>query len=407
LRRTWTERGRRYFQYSTDAPIGNEWAFFSANYDVQEGQWDGGPTKSGRPVTIRIFHDPRHTAPLDNMMRSVRASLDYYTKQFAPYRYGHINIVEHPSAPGTGAHADASMISYGQGWAYWIPTHESRRLDLPYAVMGHEMGHQWSLPLAHVEGLPFLAEGLAWYFGIQLVKDSRGGEQLRRLLSFMRGPYVHTPIRRGEPLLRALDPYQAYRKGPFVMYALSEYVGTNPVNSALRRLFEKSDSPGAPSVTTLDLYRELQAVTPDSLTPLLHDFFEVNAFWQLKTDRVAAVQTAANTWQVTFDVRARKMAYDSAGVERELPMTEWVQLGVFGRAEQGHEELSAPLYLQMHRIQSGAQRITVTVSGKPDLAGVDPYHLLDWEEREDDDNIDAVKIETPVAAATRPSKNGG
>jgi hypothetical protein len=29
----------------------------------------------------------------------------------------------------------------------------------------------------------------------------------------------------------------------------------------------------------------------------------------------------------------------------------------------------------------------VTVPGKPVLAGVDPHHLLDWEENEDDDNI--------------------
>ena len=37
LRRTWTEGGRRYFHYSTDAPIGSEWAFFSADYAVHEG----------------------------------------------------------------------------------------------------------------------------------------------------------------------------------------------------------------------------------------------------------------------------------------------------------------------------------------------------------------------------------
>ena len=36
LRRTWTEGGRRYFHYATDAPIGNEWAFFSADYAVHE-----------------------------------------------------------------------------------------------------------------------------------------------------------------------------------------------------------------------------------------------------------------------------------------------------------------------------------------------------------------------------------
>ena len=93
---------------------------------------------------------------------------------------------------------------------------------------------------------------------------------------------------------------------------------------------------------------------------------------------------------MTLDVRARKMVDDSAGVETEVPMDEWVQIGVFGAAEQGEDELSAPLYVQMHRIRSGEQTITVTVPRKPALAGIDPYHLLDWEEGEDDDNIEGV-----------------
>ena len=67
---------------------------------------------------------------------------------------------------------------------------------------------------------------------------------------------------------------------------------------------------------------------------------------------------------------------------------------MFATAERGHEELSAPLYLQMQRIHTGEQTITVTVQGRPVLAGVDPYHLLDWEEGEEDDNVQTVKIES-------------
>ncbi len=94
LRRTWTEGGRRYFHYATDAPIGSEWAFFSADYAVHEARWND--------VAIRIFHHPEHTAHLDRMMRSVRASLDYYTGQFGPYPYRHLSVVEHPGAPARG-----------------------------------------------------------------------------------------------------------------------------------------------------------------------------------------------------------------------------------------------------------------------------------------------------------------
>ena len=130
-------------------------------------------------------------------------------------------------------------------------------------------------------------------------------------------------------MLRALDPYLSYRKGPFALYALSEYIGEERVNGALRRLLEKHRPAEAPLATTLDLYRELQAVTPDSLQYLLHDLFEVNTFWELETERVTAEQTEAGTWQVTLDVRARKVVVDSAGVETEVPMNEWVEIGIF------------------------------------------------------------------------------
>ena len=46
LRRAWTENGRRYFHYATDAPIRNDYAFFSAAYAVREAR--GGPLRSLR-----------------------------------------------------------------------------------------------------------------------------------------------------------------------------------------------------------------------------------------------------------------------------------------------------------------------------------------------------------------------
>jgi hypothetical protein len=48
----------------------------------------------------------------------------------------------------------------------------------------------------------------------------------------------------------------------------------------------------------------------------------------------------------------------------------------------------------MHRIRSGQQTFTVTVPRKPVLAGIDPYHLLDWEAPGDDDNLVEVTNES-------------
>jgi ABC-2 type transport system permease protein len=390
LRRTWMDGGRRYFHYSTDGPVATElgYGFFSAKYAVQEAKWNDPSTGSGQAVAIQLFHDPRHTAHLDRMLRSIRASLDYYTEHFGPYPRGYLSVVERPGI-GTGMHADAGMITHEEGFVFWNP--RDGGLDLPFAIVAHEMAHQWTVPFAFVEGAPVMSESLAWYYGMQVVRESYGAPQLRRLLSFMRQPYPIAPIRRGEPLLRGLDRYMSYRWGPFALYALSQYIGEERVNGALRRLLETHRPADAPLATTLDLYRELQSVTPDSLQYLLHDLFEVNTFWQFKTERPTAVKTEAGTWQVTLDVRARKVVMDSAGVETAVPMDEWVQIGVFGDRDKS-DDLGDLLYVQKHRIRSGKQTITVTVPRKPVLAGIDPYHVLDWEEREDDDNIERVEV---------------
>jgi ABC-2 type transport system permease protein len=382
LRRTWNERGRRYFRYTSDAPLANEHYFFSANYAVHEARWND--------VAIRIFHDPRHTANLERMVRGVRASLDYYTKQFGPYRHSQVSFVEQPGdGDGAGMHAVPAMLIWEEGFAFWNPKEEPGSLDHPFAVVAHEMAHQWTVPYASVEGAPVLSESLAWYSAMKVVEHARGHDHLQRLLRFMRHPHPNPPIRRGEPLLRGLDPYLSYRRGPFALYALSEAIGEERVNLALRRLVEKHRPDDAPLATTLDLYRELQAVTPPPFRSLLHDLFEVNTFWEFETERVTAKETRGGAWQVTLEVRASKVVFDEAGVETVLPMNELVQVGVFGQPEKRRGALNAPLYVETHRIRAGVQTLTVTVPRKPVWAGLDPYHLLDWE---DEDNIKEVEV---------------
>jgi hypothetical protein len=188
-----------------------------------------------------------------------------------------------------------------------------------------------------------------------------------------------------------MDPYAAYRKGPFALHALSEYMGGERVNLAFQRLLEKHRSGAPPLATSLDLYRELQAVTPDSLRYLLHDLFAANTFWELRTEQASAEQTAAGNWQVTLRLRARKVTVDPAGVETEVPMDECVQIGVFAPTEQG-ADFGETLHLQMHRIRSGEQTITVTVPREPSDAGIDPYHLLIDLERFD--NVEKVQIDS-------------
>jgi hypothetical protein len=386
LRRTRTDGGRRHFHYSTDAPIGNNYAFASASYAVHEARFD--PSSGGGPgVTIKIFHHPGHSANLDRMVRSVRASLDYYGEQFGgPYPYGHITLVERGRREDS-LHAEASAIYYGEKFALLNPIDGPRGLDIVFFGVAHEVAHQWwghRLVPANFEGVVLMAEGLANYSAMQLLEKTYGHDHLERYLSqVLWAAYERPRTRAAVPLLRADNAFLGYRKGARAMYALSRYIGEERVNGALRRLFEKHGSGAPPLTTTLDLYRELQAVTPDSLHSLLHDLFEANTFWELKTEQATAVQTEAGTWQVTLDVRARKVVVDEAGNETEVPMDDWVEMGVFGDGEP---------YLQKHRIRSGKQTITVTAPQKPARAGIDPHYLLI--DLETDDNIKTVRAKS-------------
>ena len=368
LRRTWAEGGRRWFEYATDAPIRNEYAFYSAAYAVREARWND--------VRIEVVHHPGHAWNVDRMLRSARASLESYTRRFGPYPYAQLRFVEHPGA-SIGLHAAPIDVAYQEGFALMRPGADPRGIDFPFAVAAHEVAHQWwgnQLTPARVEGAPLLTESLAWYSALGVVEEAYGTEHLQRLMSLMREAYLAPRPRAGVPLLRATDWLAGYRTGPFAMYALREYVGERPVNEVLRRLLAAHGSGRPPLATSLDLYRGLQAVTPDTLHDLLHDLFAANTLWELRTNSVTAEPTASGAWQVTLDVRARKTAVDTAGTETEVPMDDLIEVGVFGPGKDG--AAGAPLYLRRHRIRSGEQRIVVTVPQEPARAGIDPRGLL-------------------------------
>ncbi|WP_400190745.1 ABC transporter permease/M1 family aminopeptidase [Hymenobacter sp. B81] len=388
LRRTWTQAGRRYFHYAADAPIRNEYAFFSANYAVEQGQWCS--PADGPAVAIQVYYPPGLTQNPARMVRSARASLDYYTRQFGPYPYRQLRFVAHASYR-FGHHAAPIDITAEEGFFLLNPQADERGFDLVTAVVAHEVAHQWwgnQLKQAYVEGAGLISESLAWYSALGVLEDNYGAEHLEALLSFLREENETPRTRAAKPLLQADDFYQNYRKGPFALYTLSQYMDRERVNGALRQLLAKHRPGTLPHPTSLDLYRELRAAAPDSLQPLLHDLFEANTFWELQAETATARPLAGSKWQLTLHLRASKLVVDSAGTETKRPLRDWVEIGVFAPAAAG-QETGKPLYRQKHQLRSGRQTIVLTLPEKPAKVGIDPRNLLiDWNPI---DNYQAVK----------------
>ena len=375
LRRSWRENGRRYFHYATQAPIGVDVQFYSARYALRREHCHG--------VDLGIYHHPTHANIVDASARSACAALGLYGRLFGPYANESLHLVE-VSERGIGAHSEPSLVDYGDGFSLLNPAAKDGDLDLVSAVTAHEVAHQWwggnRFRPAHVEGAGLLIESMATYSALQVVEATLGAAQRDAYLGMMRDQYQVPKSLAMPPLLRATEQFLNYRKGPLALHALSQYVGREQVNLALRRLLDTHPRGSAKLATTLDLYRELQAVTPTRHRGLLHDLFAANTYWELAATQASKKRLADGRWQLTLDLRARKLVVDETGAEQDRPLDEWVEIGVYPGATQRLENrqvvVGKPMYLRKHRVTRADETITVVVPDEPGHVGVDPRSLL-------------------------------
>lgn len=373
LRRRWTQNGRNYFHYESDAPMRNNYPILSAEYAVRRDSWNG--------IPVEIYYHPTHAYNVERVMKGAKAALQYHSENFAPYQHEQLRVVEFPRHGGTYARANPGTITNSEGFGFIARPEEG--IDYPSLVIGHEVAHQWwghQLVPARVEGGPVLGETLAHYGTLMVAEKTYGRESTDRFRELLLHQYlIGRQNRRGEevPLLRSNDQkYIHYDKGALVMYALRDLIGEAQVNTALRRLLEKNRFSEAPFPRTRELYAELQAVTPPQYRYLLTDLIEDITLWSFRTQSAKAAAAPNGTWRVTLHFDAGKLKADSVGRDKPAPMNDFVDVGVYGAGEK-------LLYLQKHRIRSGPQSITVSVPQKPARAGIDPRHVLLEKERGD------------------------
>jgi ABC-2 type transport system permease protein len=389
LVREWRDNGRRYFQYRTDTANSFGATIFSAEYAVREDQWKG--------IPLRVYYHPTHDVNVGRMLRSMKASLAYFSEQFGPYQFRELRVMEVPRY-SSFARAHPNTIAFSEGSAF-LTRVDSGDIDRTFFVVAHETAHQWwggQVIPSRVPGAGMVSETLAQYSSMMVFEKEYGTDMARRfydynLAEYLRGRSVFT--NREAPLLDVYGQgYVHYFKGAVAMYTLRERLGADAVNGALRRFLEGHSGVSAPPATSRALYAELQAITPDSLRPFVSDLFEHITLWSVRTDSARAEPDGAGAWRVTLHVDASKVRADSVGRQTPIPMDDLVEVGVFAERTQG-SGLGETLYLKQHRIRSGKQTITVVVPRRPAHAGLDPYRK--FIERERDDNVAAISPPAP------------
>jgi hypothetical protein len=386
LVREWEEGGRRWFRYEMDQPIAHFVSFVSADYTVAHDRWED--------VDIAIYHHDTHTYNIDRMIEAVKASLAYYTENFSPYQFKEVRILEFPRYAGF-AQSFAATIPYSESIGFIARVRdEDDDLDMPFFVTAHEVAHQWwghQVVGARAQGSAMMVESMAEYSALTVMEKRYGASHARKFLRHELDTYLRgrsTERIREQPLMRTENqPYIHYYKGSLALYALRDYIGEEAMNRGLRAYIENHAYEEAPYSTSREFLGYLRAETPDSLLYVFEDLFETITLWDNRVEEVTVTERSDGRFAVNIDFTARKVRADSLGNETEIPMADYIDVGVFGAPEPGNT-LGTPLSVYKILVSEGESSVEIVVDERPFKAGIDPYNKLI--DRVPDDNVKAV-----------------
>ncbi|OUR91173.1 hypothetical protein A9Q87_11500 [Flavobacteriales bacterium 34_180_T64] len=397
LQKEWIEDGRRYFHYKMDSKILNFYAFNSAKYEVVKDKWND--------VNLEIYYHKDHEFNLERMMKGMKASLDYNSKNFSPYQHKQLRIVEFPSGSFAQSFPNTIPFAGDAGFIADVDDTDEGGVDYPFAITVHEVAHQWwahQVIGADVLGATMLSESLSEYVSLKVLEHQQGKDKMRKFLKKSLDDYLTQrtfEAKREKPLMyNDGQGYIRYQKGSLVFYALSDYIGEAVLNGALKTYVEKVKFQEAPYTTSIDMVNHIREVTPDSLQYVIKDMFETITLYKNRIVDVSSTELDNGKFQVDIEFNVSKYRNDEKGKrfygenvgdsliyktekmkkpELSLILADYIDIGVFAEEEQEDgKKKEIELYLKKHKITEINNKITIIVDEKPTEVGVDPYNKL-------------------------------
>ncbi|GAB3920455.1 ABC transporter permease/M1 family aminopeptidase [Mucilaginibacter myungsuensis] len=272
LFKAWKDKGRNYFRYRTGSPIPFRFAVSSAKYAIKQELYRG--------KRFEIYYHPAHPENVDHLLKNAKLTMDYCEKNFGSYPFKTIRFAEISSfTKGFAATAYPATIYMAEDIIFHANIKGDRQQDVVNELAGHELSHLWwgnsQIDPDDREGSPLLTETLAMYTEMMLLKQMYGKEKMLDRLRMHLGIYLdERGFNTERPLYKMLgeDTHLSYSKGAVVMYQLSQLVGEDKMNLALRNFLAKLKYPNAKPIST-DLLDEFYNVADKKDHQRIRDMF--------------------------------------------------------------------------------------------------------------------------------------
>ncbi|KFC19646.1 ABC transporter permease/M1 family aminopeptidase [Chryseobacterium sp. FH1] len=256
----YVRNNRTYFRYKAEN-IPFRFAVSSAKYQVKTAVYKG--------IAINIYYNQKHPENVNHLIENAKLTLDYCTQNFGKYPFKTINFAEVSSfTKGFAATAYPSSIFMTEDMLFHAHINSDQNQDVVNELAGHELSHLWwgnsQIDPDEREGAVMLTETMAMYTEMMLYKKMHGREKMMERIK------MHQQIYDNEKGLSEIQPlykvtgdktHISYSRGAAVMVKLSETIGEDQVNKALKNFLLHNQYPKKP--TTLDLIKEFYKVSPN------------------------------------------------------------------------------------------------------------------------------------------------
>jgi len=380
LEKQWKENGRNYFHYKQPGLYG-PLVIMSARYN----EYSDSVSVNDKSIQVNVYYQPEHGYNKQRFAEAFKDGIRYFSNAYGSYPFSAFRFAEasiytprQTSFPGLTTTAE-----------YFLWTTDFSKMgafDHSYFESTRELAQQWwryQVAPNNTNGSLVISEGLATYSALALFENKFGGSRLKTILENQAQTYaiIRNRDENEHPLIRANFWHEWNIKAGIVLYGLKDLIGEDNINAALREFrnaYAFKNTP--PYAGANDLYRCLQKHTPDSLQYYLNDTWNSVTLYDNKIMEAKAVPgKKTNEWLVTIKCSVGKTHRDGKGNDTaDNSMQDYIDIGIFGAAnkDSNGQIQDNPLYFQKHKLSAGQHTVSVTVTGKPLQAGIDPWHKL-------------------------------